>query len=250
MDAEERELSDVLDATVDVDDPDAEELLRSGSIEVVGRMPWSSNATYLVTVSDDDRRCQAIYKPERGERPLWDFEPGLWRREVAAHRVGVALGWDLVPPTVPREGPVGVGALQFFVPSHFEEHYFTFKDEPALRPTLERVCLFDLVTNNTDRKAGHVLRSRAGRLWAIDHGLSFHEEFKLRTVIWDFAGDPIGAELAEDVLAWLDGDPAAGLDDLLTSAEVEAMVDRAHRAIAGGRFPHDPTGRRHPWPLV
>lgn len=250
MPAEERELADVLDATVDVDDPGAEQLLGTGSIDVLGRMPWSSNATFLVTVADGERRCQAVYKPERGERPLWDFPPGLWRREVAAYRVGVGLGWDLVPPTVPRDGPMGVGSLQFFVPSRFDEHYFTFKDEAALRPTLERLCLFDIVTNNTDRKAGHVLRSHSGRLWGIDHGLSFHEEFKLRTVIWDFAGDPVGATMATDVLTWVERDLLAELDGLLSAAEVEAMVDRAHRAVAAGCFPHDPTGRRYPWPLV
>ena len=244
------EISDVLDASVGVTDPDAEALLRAGDVEILGRMPWSSNGTYLVTVTDGDRRCQAIYKPASGERPLWDFPTGLWRREVAAFELARELRWEIVPPTVERDGPLGPGSVQFFVPARFEEHYFTFKDVAEHRRSLRQLCTFDLVSNNTDRKGGHILLSDTGHLWGIDHGLSFHEEFKLRTVMWDYAGEPIETDLIDDVARWLEADPSAALSELLSEAEISAMRDRANAVIAGGHFPHDPTGRRYPWPLV
>lgn len=249
-DSEGTEIADVLDANVDVEDDHAAALLDEGDIAVLGRMPWSSNGTYLVTVTADGRRCQAIYKPEAGERPLWDFPGGLWRREVAASVVADELGWTIVPPTVERDGPLGVGSVQFFVPSRFEEHYFTFKDDPDHHDALHRICLFDLVTNNTDRKGGHILLSASAHLWGIDHGLSFHEEFKLRTVMWDYAGEPLDADHVVDLCRWLDTPTSARLADLLTPAEIEAMRDRTRRVVAGARYPHDPTGRRYPWPLV
>lgn len=243
-------LSEVLDATVMVDDPSATALMEDGAIEIIGRMPWSSNGTYLITVSDGERRAQAIYKPASGERPLWDFPSGLWKREVAAHVVARAIGWEIVPPTVERVGPLGIGSVQFFVPARFEEHYFTFKDEPRHRRAIEQLCLFDLVSNNTDRKGGHILLAPDGHLWGIDHGLSFHEEFKLRTVIWDLAGEPISADLAADLARWLETDAATTVDGLLSPDEVEAMRRRTNQVLATGVFPHDPTGRRYPWPLV
>ena len=245
-----RELSEVLDANVGVDDPAAVELLKTGKLEVLGRMPWSSNGTYLVTVTIDERRAQGIYKPAAGERPLWDFPTGLWRREVAAYQLAVELGWDIVPPTVERDGPLGPGSLQFFVPAKFEEHYFTFRELPGHRRALEQICVFDLVSNNTDRKGGHILLGHDDHLWGIDHGVSFHEEFKLRTVMWDFSGDPIGADLVGDLIEWLERGPSPELSALLTAAEVESMADRTRSVISTGRFPSDPTGRRYPWPLV
>lgn len=245
-----QEISEVLDANVRVTDARAEALLGSGSIEILGRMPWSSNGTYLVTVVDGDARCQGIYKPASGERPLWDFPTGLWRREVAAFRLAVELGWEIVPPTVGRDGPLGPGSVQFFVPARFEEHYFTFKDVAVHRRALRQLCVFDLVSNNTDRKGGHILVSDDGHLWGIDHGLSFHEEFKLRTVMWDYAGEPIDSDLVDDVASWLAAPPSADLSALLSDAEIDAMRERANMVVGGGRFPHDPTGRRYPWPLV
>ena len=160
------------------------------------------------------------------------------------------LRWEIVPPTVERDGPLGPGSVQFFVPARFEEHYFTFKDVPEHRRSLRQLCTFDLVSNNTDRKGGHILLSDNGHLWGIDHGLSFHEEFKLRTVMWDYAGEPIETDLIDDVARWLEADPSAALSELLSEAEIAAMRDRANAVIAGGHFPHDPTGRRYPWPLV
>lgn len=168
----------VYEATVAPGDDGVHDLLRSGSIEVLGAMPWSSNGTFLVRVLDGDDHLPAVYKPERGERPLWDFPCGLWRREVAASLLSDRLGFDLVPPTVRREdAPLGVGSLQAFVPARFAEHYFTIHTDEALRPSLRRLCAFDLVINSADRKSGHCLLDEDGRLWAIDNGLSFHSEF-------------------------------------------------------------------------
>lgn len=238
-----------LDATVEVDDPTAEGLLDRGEIEVLGRMPWSSNGTYLVTVSDGDARAQAIYKPEAHERPLWDFPAGLWRREVATYRTATALGWPVVPPTVARSGPFGPGSVQFFVPSHFEQHYFTIRADAKHRTDLHRLCVLDVIVNNTDRKGGHVLLSHTGSVWGIDHGLSFHEEFKLRTVMWDDAGEPIDAPLLDDVDRNIDAAIDA-IGELLTPVEIEAAHRRALAVRTTGLFPRDPTGQRYPWPLV
>jgi len=250
-DASGTDLEDLLDADVAPDHPVVPDLLRTGDVELHGRMPWSSNGTFLVSVDDGTHRVQAIYKPEATERPLWDFPPGLWRREVATWVLAEALGWHVVPPTVVREdGPVGIGSLQCFVPSLYEEHYFTIRDEPRHRVALEQLCVLDVVSNNTDRKGGHVLLGRDGRIWGIDHGLSFHEEFKLRTVMWDFAGEPIPRSLVEALVELLERSLPAELCELLTEDEVDALLQRTRSVIARGVFPHDPTGRRHPWPLV
>ena len=247
----ESELDDLLDSTVDVDDPATIPLLRCGAVEILGRMPWSSNSTFLVTVDDGTDRTQAIYKPEAGERPLWDFPAGLWTREVATYELADSLGWPVVPPTVTRhDAPAGVGSLQFFVPSQYEEHYFTIREDSAHRYALEQVCLLDLVSNNTDRKGGHCLLGRDGRVWAIDNGLSFHVEFKVRTVLWDFAGEPVPDALLTDLARLVD----SGLPDTITSLldpfERDAVVERARAVIAAGKFPTDPTGRSYPWPMV
>lgn len=240
-----------MESSVMVDDPATLPLLACGDIEILGRMPWSSNGTYLVRVSEGDEHTQAIYKPERGERPLWDFPAGLWRREVATYELGTALGWPVVPPTVIRyDAPLGVGSLQFFVQAHFEEHYFTFHEETRHHQRLRQICLLDLVANNTDRKSGHVLLGMDGLAWAIDNGLSFHEEFKIRTVIWDFGGEPIDGSLATSIAGLLDRGLPTIFDDLLDADEREATLDRARMVLAGAEFPTDPTGRRYPWPLV
>ena len=166
-------------------------LLAGGDIDVAGRMPWSSNATFLVNVGCGDETAQAIYKPTRGERPLWDFEPGLHRRELAAYHLSEAMGLDLVPPTVIRDGPLGEGSLQWFVDADHREHYFTIAEQrPELHPQLRDIAVLDIVANNTDRKSGHCLLA-GDRVWAIDNGLCFAPEFKLRTVIWEFAGDAL-----------------------------------------------------------
>lgn len=226
-------------------------VLSTGAIEIRGRMPWSSNGTFLVHVCGDAGEVLGVYKPERGERPLWDFPPGLWRREVAAHELGEALGWDVVPLTVVRDdGPLGVGSVQLFVPFDPEAHYFTLYEDQANHDALRRLAVFDILANSTDRKGGHVLQGGDGRIWAIDNGLAFHEEFKLRTVIWEFGGDVIAADLAEAVEALLDRGLPEAVTSLLTAAEAEALRTRARSVVTGRRFPIDGTGRRYPWPLV
>lgn len=242
-------ISDFVD-TIGADSPGIGEHLATAEIEILGRMPWSSNGTFLCSIINDAARCRAIYKPQAGERPLWDFPGGLWRREVASYELSAALGWNLIPPTVERDADLGVGSLQLFIQARFEEHYFTFAEDEDLRPQLERMCVFDLVSNNTDRKSGHVLLTEDRRCWGIDQGLSFHEEFKLRTVIWDFAGTPIPTELIQDLCRFLDEPTPTRLVELLTPAELDALRGRANAVISSGVFPSDPTGRRVPWPLV
>ncbi len=230
-------------------DPPTMTLLRERELSIVGRMPWSSNATFLVHF-DDEASTRAIYKPYRGERPLWDFPSGLYRREAAAFELSFALGWDVVPPTIVRDGPLGEGSVQLFVDADFEQHYFTIQEDPAHGDDLRAICVLDLVANNTDRKSGHCLVGHDGRVYAIDNGLSFHEDFKLRTVLWDFAGEAIPARLLDDLRRLRgDGLPAA-LTVLLEGAEVEACLARIDAVLADGTFPADPTGRRYPWPLV
>jgi uncharacterized repeat protein (TIGR03843 family) len=226
-------------------------LLHHGEVEVLGRMPWSSNATYLCEVSCGDDVLRAIYKPRRGERPLWDFPSGLDHREVAAYELSEALGWGIVPMTVLREGPLGQGSLQRFVDADFEQHYFTLYEDEATHPQLRAMCAFDLVGNNTDRKSGHCLLGLDGRIQGIDHGLMFHQEFKLRTVIWEFGGEEVPAALLEDVAALADADALPdALACLLDPFERDAVQGRARALVRSGHFPIDETGRRYPWPLV
>lgn len=241
----------VYDATLAPDDEGMAELLDRGEMEVLGLMPWSSNGTYLVQLRRGDERAPAIYKPARGERPLWDFPDPLWKREVAAYELSEQLGFGLVPTTVARHAaPMGPGSVQAFVPAQFAEHYFTIRERDELAGPLRRLCAFDLIANSADRKGGHCLIDPTGRIWAIDNGLTFHEEFKVRTVLWDFAGEPIPAEVARAVSALIDRGPTEALCALLSRLELDSMMDRARAVLAGGHFPHDPSGRRYPWPLV
>jgi len=226
-------------------------LLECAEVDIEGRMPWSSNATFLVNlVSGGERQGQAIYKPLRGERPLWDFEPGLHRREMAAYRLSEVMGIGLVPPTVIREGPLGEGSLQWFVDADHQQHYFTlYENRPDLHPVLQSVAVFDLIANNTDRKSGHVLIDTDDHIWGIDHGLCFAADFKLRTVVWEFGGQAVPGPLLDAVHALLDQMPIE-LTSLLSDDEAEAMAGRAQWLVDHPSFPVDPTGRRYPWPLV
>ena len=226
------------------------DVLSAGDVTVKGRIPWSSNATYLVEVVRGDDRALAVYKPARGERPLWDFPPDLYKREVAAYLLSEALGWGLVPPTITRDGPFGDGSLQLFVEADVERHYFTFHDEPAHRERLERICAFDLVANNADRKGGHCLLAQDGTVWAIDNALTFHVEPKLRTVIWHFGGEPVPEALVADVEALLDRGMPPEVAALLAEDERGALRRRMRALVRTRRFPVDPGGRSYPWPLV
>ena len=214
-------------------------------------MPWSSNATFLVELAHEGNSALAVYKPGRGERPLWDFPPGLFTRELAAYLLSEALGWGLIPPTVVRdEGPYGEGALQLFVHADFEQHYFTLHQDPTRHERLRHICLFDLVANNADRKSGHCLAGPDGVIWAIDNGLCFHAEPKLRTVIWDFGGAPIPGGLVDDLRRLVKAGLPAPLAALLRPDEREALAARARALVEHGRFPVNEGGRSYPWPLV
>jgi uncharacterized repeat protein (TIGR03843 family) len=225
-------------------------VLTCGEVDIEGRMPWSSNATFLVNISCGNEMARAIYKPLRGERPLWDFEPGLHRREVAAYHLSEALDLDLVPPTVLRDGPYGEGSFQWFVDVDHRQHYFTIHEErPDLHDTLRGVALFDLLANNTDRKSGHVLIDSDDHIWGIDHGLCFSADFKLRTVVWEFGGEPIDARLIDAARRIVDRVPLE-VATLLADDEVAAMQKRAEWVVENPVFPVDQSGRRYPWPMV
>jgi uncharacterized repeat protein (TIGR03843 family) len=241
---------------------DAVERLDEARVTLVGRMRNASNGTFLVRLddpaSDNDVGTEspswglAIYKPVRGERPLWDFEPGLFRREVAAYVLSEAMGIGAVPPTVVRaDAPFGEGSLQWFVNADFSHHYFSIMEEhPELADQLQAIAAFDVIANNTDRKGGHcLLEPAAGRVWAIDNGLCFAESFKLRTVIWEFSGEPIPPDVLDAVRAVAAGAPDA-LAGLLTEGEIRAVERRAAQLADMGVYPFDQSSHGYPWPLV
>ncbi len=230
-------------------------LLQEGRIELKGMLPWSSNYTFLLQICAEDQEIQAVYKPRRGERPLWDFPAGtLCNREVAAYEVSAALGWRLAPPTILREGPHGIGSMQWFVDHNPQEHYFTF--EGQFQEQIQRFVLFDAIINNADRKAGHLLLADDDQLWGIDHGVCFHQEDKLRSVIWEYAGKEIPANLVTNLkrlqlsLAQRPSPLQERLAKLLTKQEIGAMETRLNKLIGNGIFPRPGSGRHYPWPLV
>jgi len=240
-------------SAVELNADDVAAALAVADLEVVGRMRYSSNGTFLVEARADGVEMQAIYKPRRGERPLWDFPEGtLCHREVAAYELSAALGWDIVPVTILRDGPLGEGALQQFVAHDPDEHYFTLLDGREDR--FREFAVFDVLANNTDRKGGHCLHDESSdTVVGIDHGLTFHPAWKLRTVIWDFAGETVPPRLCDDVgraLAALgDGPLRDRLHAHLTDVEIEAIEYRARAVLAEG-LPYPDDYRSTPWPLV
>ena len=214
------------------------------------RMPYSSNSTFLVSIIDKEESVKAIYKPMLGEKPLWDFEPGLHRREVAAYRLAEAMGLHFVPPTILRDGPQGEGSVQLLIEANPDEHYFAiFEERQELHDQFRAMCAFDIVANNTDRKSGHVLVDKNSRVWGIDHGLCFAQDFKIRTVIWEFGGEAIAESLLEKIEPLTQTVPLE-VATLLNEQEVIAITERAKWLLDGARFPVDPSGRHYPWPLV
>ncbi len=228
--------------------------LAEGELEVLGRMPWSSNGTFLGCLTRDGEQMVVVYKPRRGERPLWDFPHGtLCEREVASYVLSEALGWSIVPDTVLREGPLGVGSVQRFVEHDPEEHYFTLLDTHT--DVFRKFAVFDVLANNADRKAGHCLRAEDdGHVWGIDHGLTFHPADKLRTVIWDFAGEELDDSELEPVRRLArdaDGVLRDQLEVLLSPVEIDALVARAEHLLRTKRLPEPEPGYHSvPWPLV
>jgi len=231
-------------------------VLARADFEVVGRMRYASNATFLVRASTDGTDISAVYKPRRGERPLWDFPGGtLCNREVAAYEVSRALGWGIVPVTVMRaDGPLGPGAVQRFVEHDPEEHYFTLV--PGNPERFREFAVFDVLVNNTDRKGGHCLHDQVNDvIVGIDHGLTFHPMWKLRTVIWDFAGEPLTPALTDAVCRLVrdvdDGAVGARLADLLSPPELAALSTRAADLLRDGCLPEPEPGYHSvPWPMV
>jgi uncharacterized repeat protein (TIGR03843 family) len=228
-------------------------LLTRGQVRLLGILPRASNYTFLAEISEGEHTSLAVYKPRDGETPLWDFPDGtLHRREVAAYELSRALGWPNVPVTVLRDGPHGPGSIQRFVDADLSEHYFTLRerDEEPFRA----VALFDVVANNADRKSGHCLLDAGGEIWLIDHGTCFSAEPKLRTVIWEFAGEPVPpgrlADLRRVARELRSGPLASTMTSLLTRGEVEATARRAEALVHAGRFPDPGAGRPYPWPPV
>lgn len=220
-------------------------------VAVTGHMPHASNTTVLAIDQAGDRW---VYKPERGENPLWDFAPGtLAAREVLTYEVASALGLDLVPETVLAEGPFGPGSAQRFIDEDFD-----FDPRPLFSPRLDPrlwpVAVLDLVCNNADRKVGHLIRERISeRLWAIDHGLTFHAAPKLRTVLWGFSGQALPLPLLEAVKR-LRASLMEGLTDrvadLLSTAEAAALAERVNLLLADPVHPPPPADRPAvPWPI-
>lgn len=233
--------------------PDHLKVLAKGEIEVIGRLPWSSNRTFMTRCVSGDLELLAVYKPGRGERKLWDFPPCIYRREVAAFELSEILGWEIVPQTVEREdAPYGPGSLQRFVTADFSEHHFTLVEDETNHDGLRTICAFDVVANNADRKSGHCLIDEDGHIWAIDNGLSFHRQPKLRTVIWEFAGEAVPERVLVDLQRVLDDTKALdGMRYLLTGGEIEALRQRIRGLLRARRFPvPDPDTYHYPWPLV
>ena len=216
---------------------------------------WSSNYAFLVSIVNRDVSTLAVYKPQRGERPLWDFPDGtLCCREVAAFTVSNALGWQVVPPTVLRDGSRGLGSVQHFIQCNPEVNYFSLDERYS--DQLKRFAAFDYVINNADRKGGHCLVDEDGHVWGIDHGIGFHTAPKLRTVIWDFAGQPVPESLLKDiqrVSAEIE-DPCTALRlelcKLLAETEVQALLARMRRMLQRREYPRPGPGPNYPWPPV
>lgn len=229
--------------------------LQQGALDLAGQFTWGSNYTFLARVQGSQGQLEAVYKPVQGERPLWDFpRQSLAQREVAAWLTSETLGWKLVPPTVLREGgPLGEGSLQLYVEHNPEHHYFTFTDQERQR--LRPVAVFDVLINNADRKGGHIIMHPEGSITLIDHGVCFHKQYKLRTVVWDFIGEPIPEDLVmpvKDFSERLRGDPSLRERylELLSPQELEALQTRADRLIQEPVFPEQGPGRPYPWPMV
>lgn len=226
--------------------------LDEGDVALVGLLQGASNYTLLGKIVDDNEELLVVYKPRRGEAPLWDFPTGtLCSREVAASLVCDRLGFGFVPQTILREGPYGVGSVQLFVDHDPSVTAFDLIDSHV--DELRRVALFDLVVNNADRKGGHVLVDEQGNLFAIDHGVCFHHEPKLRTVIWDFVGEPIpeaSLNALSDLCTELHDDLGRSLAPLLSTQEIAAISTRTEGLLATRVYPAPGPGRPYPWPPI
>ena len=234
--------------SVALDVAEAMDLLRTGTLSIEGRLVDASNTTLYCALSGDGLTTACVYKPVRGERPLWDFPDGtLAAREVAAYEVSAALGWQVVPPTVLRDGPVGEGMVQLWIDG--DETVDLGRLVRADRPALRRMAVFDAVVNNADRKGGHLIPVPGGHVYGVDHGVSFHQQDKLRTVLWSWAGQPLpddAVDALSELRALLEGSLDAVLSALLTRREVVAVRRRLDRLLTRRCYP-EPSGD---WPAV
>lgn len=227
--------------------------LQRGTFGNLKLVPWGSNYTFIAPLCDQKggQEIAVIYKPKRGEAPLWDFPSGtLYKREQGAYVVSQALGWNFIPPVIIRDGPHGVGTVQLFVDVDEKRQYYDFRDHHA--DELKRIAVFDFITNNADRKAGHCLLSSDGYIWGIDHGLCFNADPKLRTIIWEFAGDPLPDDLYDDLLELATNSERLHkltdkLGELLTSREVNIFLSRLERVLENPVFPDMTSRRQVPW---
>lgn len=242
--------------TLSLDNDLCLEILLTGKMDLQGLMPWSSNYTFLASLEGvDETMLLGIYKPGDGERPLWDFpDRTLSHREFASYLVSQILGWPSIPATVMRDGPHGLGSVQLFIEAEYEAHYFNLRDVPAFIEDFRRMALFDYIVNNADRKGGHCLKGKDGRIWAIDHGLTFHVEPKLRTVIWEFCDEAIPGPLLKSLThlqTLLEGpDLYKVIADFISSREVEAFKKRITRLLSTRQFPKSRSGRNVPYPPI
>lgn len=232
------------------------EALSQGKINLVGQITSASNFVFLVELeinqNSQAEKPLAVYKPIKGERPLWDFPPDLSKRERATYLISEQLGWDLIPTTILREGPLGIGSLQAFIDAKPKTNYlyFTPLDCARYADELERLCALDIVINSTDRQSSHILIDKSEKVWAIDNALTFHTDFKLRTVIWEFAEKDISSEILDDLSNFLSSGPTPELKELLTAQEIEETLNRTNWLLEEKSFPQDPGGHyARPWPL-
>jgi uncharacterized repeat protein (TIGR03843 family) len=241
--------SEELTPALELPEDEALDLLSRGELSIEGRVLSASNATLYCAVACDGVTAACVYKPVAGERPLWDFPDGtLAEREVAAYELSAATGWGIVPPTVYRMGPAGPGMVQLWI-AEDETVDLVRMIRRADSPALRRVAIFDAVINNADRKGGHLLPTAGGRLYGVDHGVSFHAQDKLRTVLWQWAGKPL-PEDAVDTLrtlrSELDGELGERLSALLTTREVRRTRARVDRLLSRRRHP-EPSDE---WPAI
>ena len=229
-------------ATLDPDDARAHELLATGAVVGIRPIPWGSNYSFVAVLSDGrGPGMMSVYKPRRGEVPLWDFPDGtLYRREYAAYLVAAALGLGFIPPTVIRDGPHGVGSFQLYVEPDESTEYYGFRKQHL--DELRAIALFDVVSNNADRKAGHCFKGQDGRIWGIDHGLCFNVVPKLRTVIWDFCGQQLPEPLLNRLMEFCtdaarERELREQLGGLLHDDEIEAFFVRLCRVVERGELP-------------
>ncbi|MBE0689369.1 MAG: SCO1664 family protein [Anaerolineae bacterium] len=234
----------------------AQEVLQKGEIAVEhGLMRWSSNYAFLVAIAHESLEVTTVYKPQRGERPLWDFPDGtLCYREMASYLTSQELGWQIVPPTVLREGSRGLGSFQLFIDHDPEINYFTFDE--TQQSQLMRMAALDSIINNADRKGGHCILDGRGHLWGIDHGITFNTAQKLRTVIWDFAGQALPAHVLGDMarlcasLSDSNSSYRQQMQELLSVNEITAFQRRIDRLLNSLHYPLPGPGPNYPWPPV